>query len=499
MAEVTYSGRGSRGPSSEAPVPQPQPQQQVARSQRPSTAAPRLEGNSHAAGTGRTPDAAGQRATARRMIAFLDSAERVAAKQPQPSIFPSSSDAAALSEASGHRNPQQRQRRKSTAPPLRASGEPRVRGASSRPEKSLPRQLGRVSLYDHGMEDHPPHQVPGPVILRDMPKPRVGFPTRPPEDFLRAGEGLSLRQRNKLKEHLKKNPVNIEAPFVPGTGGVRLAPGPSVPRALDWGASSPSPSTSAPASTTSRHTLSRSLLRTYYDNGTLDFVAVRWRGNRVDALVWARSVTKGPEEGGPLTRTYVSWAPEPPSELDVSVWLPIFIDGVREYDEPYRFLAIRGSEELLLKAGDTLHTFAGSLVSPLKSCLDTREPTVVAVALQLMNTVLSIDPRVAEHWVPHYWQFAQVLNLFRSRGGSLVVNLGYNSRAAASCRKLATAFMNAFEMAGGELGTAAIRRYSPGHDPAVTDASMARAAAKAAAKDAEAGRQSSAFKPFTLF
>ncbi|GIM13175.1 hypothetical protein Vretimale_16324, partial [Volvox reticuliferus] len=146
-----------------------------------------------------------------------------------------------------------------------------------------------------------------------------------------------------------------------------------------------------------------------------------------------------------------------------------------------------------------LHTFAGSLVAPLKSCLDTREPTVVAVALQLMNTALSIDPRVAEHWVPHYWQFAQVLNLFRSRGGSLVVNLGYNSRAVASCRKLASAFMIAFEMAGGELATAAVRRYSPGHDPAVTDASMARAAAKAAAKEAESGRQSSAFVPFTLF
>ncbi len=61
----------------------------------------------------------------------------------------------------------------------------------------------------------------------------------------------------------------------------------------------------------------------------------------------------GPEHGGPHTRSYVSWAPEPPSELDIPTWLPIFIDGVREYDEPYRFLAIRGSEELMLKAGDT--------------------------------------------------------------------------------------------------------------------------------------------------
>ena len=60
----------------------------------------------------------------------------------------------------------------------------------------------------------------------------------------------------------------------------------------------------------------------------------------------------GPEEG-PHNRSYTSWAPEPPSEVDLPTWLPIFLDGVREYEEPYRFLAIRGAEELLLKAGDT--------------------------------------------------------------------------------------------------------------------------------------------------
>ena len=75
---------------------------------------------------------------------------------------------------------------------------------------------------------------------------------------------------------------------MPGTGGVRLS--------LPYGPpSSPAPS--------SRQPLPRSLLRTYYDNGTLDFVAVRWRGSRADALVWARSVSKGARGGarGPST------------------------------------------------------------------------------------------------------------------------------------------------------------------------------------------------------
>ena len=47
--------------------------------------------------------------------------------------------------------------------------------------------------------------------------------------------------------------------------------------------------------------------------------------------------------------------------------------------------------------------------------------------------------------------FRQVLNLFRSRGGGLVVDLGYNRRAVASCARLATQFMTDFEV-GGEEG-----------------------------------------------
>lgn len=52
-----------------------------------------------------------------------------------------------------------------------------------------------------------------------------------------------------------------------------------------------------------------------------------------------------------------------PSEVELAKWLPVFIDGVREYQEPYRFLAIRGSQELVAEAGPKLYQFATELVS----------------------------------------------------------------------------------------------------------------------------------------
>ena len=54
----------------------------------------------------------------------------------------------------------------------------------------------------------PPPPRAGPRVLRTLAPPNHGFPIRGPEEFVRRGEGLDLRQRMRLKEHLKKFPVN---------------------------------------------------------------------------------------------------------------------------------------------------------------------------------------------------------------------------------------------------------------------------------------------------
>lgn len=113
--------------------------------------------------------------------------------------------------------------------------------------------------------------------------------------------------------------------------------------------------------------------------------------------------------------------PQPPALLlQVAKWLPIFLEGIREYQEPYRFLAIMGASALVEEAAGQLHLFAEEMVPPLKKALDTREPTTVAVAVELMKAMLATDSSVALVWIQHLWQFCQVSPRKEGGGGVLM-------------------------------------------------------------------------------
>ncbi len=166
-----------------------------------------------------------------------------------------------------------------------------------------------------------------PKILRDYERSKIGFPMKGPDRYLKRGDGCSLAVRVLLKDILKKHPVNRwerrkgwckvldmglaqrgsqaltprtpcrenhrEPPFRKGTGGV----------ALSW--------ESAPRA--------NSIFRHLYDNGTIDFCTVRW-GHR-NEVYW-----------GALDRPGVmSWG-DRPTDIQVAKWLPIFLEGIREYE-----------------------------------------------------------------------------------------------------------------------------------------------------------------------
>ena len=56
-----------------------------------------------------------------------------------------------------------------------------------------------------------------------------------------------------------------------------------------------------------------------------------------------------------------------PAELDYFHYLPIFFDGLREKMDPYRFLAIMGTYELLDKGGGKIIAVIPQLIIPIKS------------------------------------------------------------------------------------------------------------------------------------
>jgi hypothetical protein len=56
-----------------------------------------------------------------------------------------------------------------------------------------------------------------------------------------------------------------------------------------------------------------------------------------------------------------------PEQLDYHLYLPIFFDGLREKLDPYRFLAIMGTYEMLEKGGSKILPVIPQLIIPLKS------------------------------------------------------------------------------------------------------------------------------------
>jgi hypothetical protein len=98
--------------------------------------------------------------------------------------------------------------------------------------------------------------------------------------------------------------------------------------------------------------------------------------------------------------------------------LPVFLDGIRETEDPYRFLAVRGAEELIAAAGASVTDVLPALVPPLRRALVTRDRAVVATAALLLQALLRASPDAGRRLAPYYRQLLPTLRLY-ARGGSV--------------------------------------------------------------------------------
>ena len=74
----------------------------------------------------------------------------------------------------------------------------------------------------------------------------------------------------------------------------------------------------------------------------------------------------------------VLWVQVDVSKLDYHHYLPIFFDGVRETQQPYKFLAVKGVEDMLKAGGSKILPVIPQLIIPIKTALNTRDTEVWA-------------------------------------------------------------------------------------------------------------------------
>lgn len=139
------------------------------------------------------------------------------------------------------------------------------------------------------------------------------------------------------------------------------------------------------------------------------------------------------------------------TKLDYHHYLPIFFEGLRELEEPYAFVAMQGSLDLLEHGGHKILPTVPQLVIPLKVALNTKHPTIIANVLKVIQKLLVSGEFIGEALVPYYRQLLPILNLFFGRKKkSLGDRMDFGQQKNRDLSTLVNTTLNMLERYGGE-------------------------------------------------
>jgi len=106
-------------------------------------------------------------------------------------------------------------------------------------------------------------------------------------------------------------------------------------------------------------------------------------------------------------------------QLDYHHYLPIFFEGIREKHEPYRFLSVQGTFDMLEKGGAKVLPVIPQLIIPIKTALNTRDPEIIQITLKVLQALVLCSDTIGEALVPYYRQLLPVLNLYKTSNENL--------------------------------------------------------------------------------
>lgn len=163
----------------------------------------------------------------------------------------------------------------------------------------------------------------------------------------------------------------------------------------------------------------------------------------------------------------IDWM-DKPDEIDLKKYLPWFVEGLREKLEPFRFLAILGSFELIEKnPQEKIVECIPLLILPLKTALNTRDLEVIAVVCKFMQKLLKVHPNVGKHLVPYYRQLLPIFNIMKGCNKNIGDAIEYNQRKGLNIGDLIQETLELMETTGGEDAFINIKYMIPTYESCV--------------------------------
>jgi len=182
--------------------------------------------------------------------------------------------------------------------------------------------------------------------------------------------------------------------------------------------------------------------RNYYDRGDLPVSVNHGGGSR---LQWKADVEK----------------------LDYHHYLPIFFDGVREQEDPYRLLAVEGTYEMLEKGGAKILPVVPQLIVPMKEALNTRCPEIMCTTLKVLQVLVMSGEMIGQALVPYYRQLLPSFNLYKNATRNLGDGIDYSQRKGNNLGDLIAQTLELLEVHGGEDAFINIKYIIPTYESCV--------------------------------
>jgi hypothetical protein len=235
-----------------------------------------------------------------------------------------------------------------------------------------------------------------------------------------------LKPKKAVKSMSAPTLVNTGVPFSGHGGGSRGVP--------------PGPNT---AGSTRPRPVKVSEFRRFYDRG--DLPVQIFHGAVGGKIAWKVDVEK----------------------LDYHHYLPIFFDGLREKEDPYRFLAVQGTYDMMEKGGAKLLPVVPQLIVPVKTALNTRDPELMCTMMKVLQNLVLSGEMIGEALVPYYRQILPVFNIFRSKNENLGDRMEYGQRKRQNMGDLIAETLQIFEIHGGEDAFINIKYMIPTYESCV--------------------------------
>merc|ERR1719482_1263473 len=154
-------------------------------------------------------------------------------------------------------------------------------------------------------------------------------------------------------------------------------------------------------------------------------------------------------------------------KLDYHHYLPIFFDGLREKEDPYRFLAVQGAYDMMEKGGSKLLPVVPQLIVPIKTALNTRDPELMCTMLKVIQTLVLSGEMIGEALVPYYRQILPVCNIYKSMNTNLGDKMDFSQRKRMNMGDLVSETLQILEEHGGEDAFINIKYMIPTYESTV--------------------------------